>query len=311
MLDRLELFYHITKLGSFSKASQARNISQSALSRSIKMLEHQLGYKVFHRKTSGLELTSKGRKAFDTAEKMYLSLQNLKANDSEENSIRGKIRVSTTISINDCMLQTPLESFMKLHPEIRFEAACNDESLDIYLNEVDVSIRPYDSITPDLTQKHLFTMKAKLFASRSYIEKYGEPKNVDDLDHHRLLTRIQPEMHLYSDIEWPLRVGRPQNNKRQAYFSSNSTESLYRLAKRGYGIFEGYYGMSIWDNANLINILPELEGPCYKFYFIYPNHLRQSRKIKAFEKHLMNHFTHLRKDDVGKPQKAATLKAAS
>jgi len=292
---RLETFYYITKAGGFNKAARLRNTSQPALTNTIQMLEHQLGYKVFKRKSKGIELTSKGKEVFKTAESMYLALEACKVNNDENKGVQGRIRISTTYAINDYMLEKPIEEFFNLYPDIRIESICNDELIDIYLNEVDVAIRPYDPHTPGLIQKHLFTLKPRLYASKAYLKKYGAPKSIADLDNHRLLTRAKPEKNPYSDVDWLLKIGREGKDNRKPFYSSNSSQNLFQLAENGVGIKVSYRGMINHDqSSHLVNILPNIKSPIYKFYLTYPEHIRHTEKIKAFDKHLMNYFAYLR-----------------
>jgi len=64
-LRHLQAFSTLARVNSFSKAAQELCVTQPALSASIKLLENQLGKKLFNRTTHQLELTREGKLALD------------------------------------------------------------------------------------------------------------------------------------------------------------------------------------------------------------------------------------------------------
>ena len=69
--DKFKLFYYVAKAGSFTAAAETLNISQSALSRSIQLLEHQLKVKLFERVPRGLVLTKRGENLLSATERAF------------------------------------------------------------------------------------------------------------------------------------------------------------------------------------------------------------------------------------------------
>jgi len=57
-------------------------------------------------------------------------------------------------------------------------------------------------------------------------------------------------------------------------------------------------------DSNLVRILPELEGPSFDAYFVYPEELRHSKRIAVFRDFLIEEITKVK-------VKAAAAKAAS
>ena len=58
--DRLRLFNIVAQTRNVTEASYILQISQSALSRQMKSLEHELGVKLFYRNSVGVSLTKAG-----------------------------------------------------------------------------------------------------------------------------------------------------------------------------------------------------------------------------------------------------------
>ena len=61
-LSQLRTLIHVAELGSLSKASDTLRVAQPALSRQIKLLEHELRAELFTRNGRGMVLTEAGRR---------------------------------------------------------------------------------------------------------------------------------------------------------------------------------------------------------------------------------------------------------
>ena len=113
------IFYVVASNGNITRASEELNISQPAISKSIKNLEEQLGGALFVRTKRGVILTDEGKEFYEyikhaieyinNAENKFTDLINL-----ETGSI--KIGVSTTLTKE--FLLPYLEEFHNLYPKV-------------------------------------------------------------------------------------------------------------------------------------------------------------------------------------------------
>jgi DNA-binding transcriptional LysR family regulator len=292
MWDRLETFYYVVKAGSFTKAEQVLNKSQSTLSRTVLLLEEQIGYKLLKRKIKGLELTRRGEEVFHTAQRMLMDVRNMQTSLYGKSEMKGDIRISTTYAISNYILAEPLFEFKKQYPEINFEIYCNDQLIDIIQNEVDVAIRPHQENNDEIIQEHLFTLQANLYASPKYLKNYGKPKSIKDLAQHKFIAFSRPESLPYADLEWFLQFQHKKPNS--CILRVNSVEMHFKAAQEGLGIIASYDQMSITKKAGLIKILPNFKGPKIQEHFIYPKNLDGIKKVKELKKFLMTRLKDLR-----------------
>ena len=77
--DKLKIFHAVAEASSFTKASTILNLSQSAISRQIQSLEHELKIKLFERHARGLVLTDNGKYLFQTAHEVISKLKDVEA----------------------------------------------------------------------------------------------------------------------------------------------------------------------------------------------------------------------------------------
>jgi len=279
---------------SYTRAGQELNISQSSLSRQVSALEDQLERKLFIRRSKGVDFTEAGKSLFDFAQKVFFDMQAYKAKFNDDTQeIKGSVKISTTHAIADYILYKVLSKFKHKHPKLTLDIVCSDNLIDLVANEVDVAIRPSDDENQNIIQEHLFTLHAGIYASKDYLDKYGTPKTASDLDNHRLLVRSHSENYPYSDVAWILKVGKTKG-KREPYFISNSSEILFKAAEEGNGLITSYEPMVKGSKRKLVRVLPDLKGPGYKDFIIYPKSLADINKIKLIKDFLLEEFQYLR-----------------
>ncbi len=287
--DKLRVFYYVAKAKSFNRAAQDLNISQSALSRSIQLLEHLLKTQLFNRLSTGLVLTKEGDILFEKVKDMFSSLEDAKSLIQEEMSEPcGSLKVATTVALASLWLVEIVPDFLDTYPDIELDIIGHDEKLDVKAREADVSIRPFIADQPDLIQDYLFSCFLQLYASPEYLKKHGSPRTASDLDKHRIITFGESTIRPYSDIDWPLRVGIKQPDIRKPYISINSSQGACRLAERGLGIVALSKELPGIEKMNLITILPEIKGPIIDLYYVYPSALKNSKRVQVFGKYLMD-----------------------
>lgn len=186
-LSKLRLFYEIAREGNLTRAAEKLNISQPALSRILIMFENRLKTKLFERLSNGMRLTPDGERLYRLAEKIINQVNSFERVFYEkEDEVEGEIKIITTPFVGSEWLVPNLEGFLQKHPGIRIKVFLTSD--DINITEGDVAICTQFLHQPHLIQKPLFTARIRLFASPSYLKKYGVPEKPEDLDNHHLIT---------------------------------------------------------------------------------------------------------------------------
>lgn len=283
--DKLKLFYHVARIGSFTKAAEVLGLSQPALSRSIGILGKTLNTKLFNRRPRGIELTRQGEVLYRFAHKMFLEAEEmtryLHGGDSDP---RGSLKILSTHSISYSWLINYVPCFLEKYPDIRLTIFGDDERTNLY--EADVMIRPYIPHQPDLVQRPLTSFAMNLFASPEYLKKFGTPKTPADLDQHRLISFGGDILHPYGNVNWILRVGIQSENPREPFLQINSSQGLLKAAKLGLGIVELGSQHPALEGADLVKVLPDLKGPVVDVFYIYPEHLKNSKRVTVLADYL-------------------------
>lgn len=99
-LHHLRLFRAVANDGTLTGAARGLNLSQSALSSQIKVLEATLGHDLFERRGRGLVLTEAGRIALDHAEAIFRTAADLTATLADTGRARRALRVGALATLS-------------------------------------------------------------------------------------------------------------------------------------------------------------------------------------------------------------------
>jgi len=285
--DKIRVFYTVAEAGSFTHAGENLHLSQSAVSRQISSLEESLNVSLFHRHARGLILTEQGELLFRTAADVYkkLSITEQRILDNRI-SPEGPLKINTTVAFGSVWLTSRMAGFLELYPRIDVSLALSDDDLDLSMREADVAIRMIAPTQGDLIQRHLLKMPYKVFASPDYLERYGIPKNPCELDNHRTIVYGEGDNPPSSNGNWLLEAGVLKGQTRRATLRVNSIYAILRAVEGGLGIgvLPDYMQR---ESTQLVEVLPESKCPQIDAYFVYPEELRNMKRIAVFRDYLI------------------------
>ncbi len=284
--DKLRVFHAVAEAGSFTHAGDTLNLSQSAVSRQISALEEALQVPLFHRHARGLILTEQGEALNRTVREVFAKLAMTEAllTESKEKPA-GRLKVTTTVGFGSSWLAPRLQGFLESYPDITMSLLLDDNDLDLAMREADVAIRMHPPKQPDLVQRHLMTMQWHVCASPEYLKKYGVPQRPEDLDEHKLILFGQHHPPV-SEVNWLAEAGRRPGNPRRALLDVNSVHAVLLAIRSGLGI-GALPDWAMAENPDLVRVLTDLKGPKVDVYFVYPEELRNSKRVAVFRDFLL------------------------
>lgn len=285
--DKLRIFHAVASAGSFTHAGEELHLSQSAVSRQVANLEHEVKTKLFIRHARGLKLTEQGEMLYRTAHDVFarLNMAETMLKDSTEKPF-GDLKITTTEGLGANWLTPRLTDFIEQYPDVNLKLNFSDRDVDLGLGEADLAIRLHKPTQQDLIARKLFTVHFHIFASPDYLAQYGTPQTVEDLENHKILTYGGNAPSYYKNVNWLETLGRDSRKPREAHLSMNSVYGLKRAAMYGIGLaaLPDY----IIDDANLISVLEHIEAPEFDTYMVYPEELRNSKRLAVFKDFLVS-----------------------
>ncbi len=120
-------FVKTVECGSFTKAAELLNYSQSGISRMIGDLEREWKVTILERGRSGVRLTSEGVRLLPYAKRVCAEYEKLQAEVDEINGLKsGLIRIGTFSSVATHWLPNIIREFQKEYPNIDYELLLGD-----------------------------------------------------------------------------------------------------------------------------------------------------------------------------------------
>ena len=284
--DKLKIFHAVGEAGNFTKATYALKLSQSAISRQIQSLEQELKTQLFQRHARGLSLTENGEYLFKTAREVISKLKDVESTlIDKKDKPSGKLTVTTFVSFGTTWLTPRIQEFMKLNPEMEIELVFDDKELDLSTRQADIGIWARRPKKLNYIQKKLIDIHYHIYGSTKYLEKYGHPKTVSELNKHKFISYGRGAPSPVFNPDWALKLGIKDNKKRKPVMKVNSVYGLLLAVQSGVGLaaLPDYITVSV---PNIVKVLPQVEGPKTEAYFVYPESLKNTARIIAFRNFL-------------------------
>jgi DNA-binding transcriptional LysR family regulator len=284
--DKLKIFHAVAEAGNFTKATYVLNLSQSAISRQIQSLEQTLKTQLFERHARGLSLTENGEYLFKTAHEVISKLKEVESTlIDKRDKLSGKLTVTTVVSFGTTWLTPRIQEFMKLSPEMEIELIFDDRELDLSTRQADIGIWMRRPKQLNHIQKKLIDIHYHIYGSTKYLEQYGHPKTVSELNKHKFISYGKGAPSPVFNPDWALKLGVKDNKKRKPVMKVNSIYGLLLAVQSGVGLaaLPDYITVSV---PNIIKVLPQIEGPKTEAYFVYPQSLKNVARVITFRNFL-------------------------
>ena len=286
--DKLKIFHAVAEAGSFTSATVILNLSQSAISRQIQSLEEDLKVKLFERHARGLTLTENGEYVYKTAHEVISKLKEVETTLSDKkDKPSGKIVVTTVMSFGTTWLTPRIQEFMDLNPEIEVELVFDNKELDLSTRQADIGIFMRRPKQLNYIQKKLIDLNYHIYGSPKYLEKYGYPKTINDLNKHKFISFGKGAPSPVYNPDWALKLGTKDNKKRKTCMRVNSVYGLLLAVQSGVGLAALPDYITV-KQPNIVKVLPNIEGPITEAHFVYPESLKNVARITSFRNFLFS-----------------------
>ncbi len=146
-IESLKVFCDLVETESFTKAAQINNVTQSAVSQQITMLERVFKSLLVERSKKQFRLTREGQVLYDYSKQIIQTHQSLFHKLEElKDIISGTIRVATIYSIGLHDLPPYIKQFMQSFPTVKVDVEyrrSNQVYEDVHSNIVDLGLVAY------------------------------------------------------------------------------------------------------------------------------------------------------------------------
>jgi DNA-binding transcriptional LysR family regulator len=233
-LDDYEAFIAIVNHGSLTAAAKGLGCSLQTISRSLALLERELGTPLLLRTTRRSQVTAAGQ-AFHRRITTAMAEIDLAREEAARHGeiVSGSLRIAASILFAPSYIVPAAASFMQRWPGVEIEFALSDQFADLVADRIDVAVRIGDPPPSALRRRGLARLRRVMFATPAYLERRGRPASPSDLAEHQCVVRtIGPEQDA-----WPLTLeGNVTWTRVRGAFAANDASACNAAVAEGLGI---------------------------------------------------------------------------
>lgn len=284
-LRAVTLFVSTAEMGSFNRTAISHGMSAQAVSKTIQQLERHLGFRLFHRTTRKNALTEDGQRFLEAVRPNLEGLTaalSVARQDAQDQG--GLIRISATRTIGILVLLPLIAAFRELHPNIEFELVLEERFTDLVENRIDIGFRSGTSPEAQVISRRLFPLLLIPCASPAYLEKYGMPNSMQELQTKHVCTGYR-QATTGKLMPWEFEVeGETCFASIPAVFCTNDSgaEMEAVLAGHGAGLLDGLLAAPYLRSGALVPFMVDQISARMGTYIYYPQRSNMPRRVRNF-----------------------------
>lgn len=278
LLDDTSIFAAVIQFGGFSHAAKQLGLSNGLISRRIAQLETKLGVTLIKRTTRQFQLTPEGEMLWQHAQRIQQELDTaVTLINAAAKKPKGIIRISAPFYFGRHYLTPIIMKFLNNFNDIELDLILSNQLLDPIKEQLDLVIRGAGYLDEsslkdsNLKMKLLIREKIALYASTTYLQKFGEPKNAVELLNHKIISYSGTKKRLEHE-RWKYNYKNKANEIiLDPKFRSNDIESALIACITGYGVGK-FTELNVKDalqKKQLRPVLHDYEWGQYNLYAIY------------------------------------------
>lgn len=290
-LSEMEAFATVVDQGGFTDAAKKLGISKSAVSKHVSSLETRLGARLLNRTTRRVSPTEIGLAYYDRARRVLNDAGEADALvTSMQSAPSGMLRVSVATDFGVNHLSPILGGFLHEYPDITVNMVLDNRFVELISEGFDLSVRIGELEDSSLRARKLAETHKQMICSPEYLEEYGRPQRIDDLNEHKLLHYSNQA----NGSVWKLTA--PSGEKRQVrsagWLTVNDGQSLLNAAMGGLGIafLPDFLYAEAMKEGKLVPAIEGLAPETQGIYAVYPPGRYTQPKVRAFIDFLVESF---------------------
>lgn len=181
----MKVFTRVVESRSFVKAAESLQLAAPQVSRTVQALEAHLGARLLNRTTRSISVTDDGEAYYQRSIRVLAEVDEMEAELTHAKlNPKGRLKVNLPALVAKMIIIPALPDFFERYPDIEIEMGLSDRQVDIVEEGVDCVLRTGELEDSGLIARRIGNMRRITCASPAYLEKYGEPKTIEDLHNH-------------------------------------------------------------------------------------------------------------------------------
>lgn len=236
-INDLLAFLAVARERSFTRAAAKLDVSQSALSHTIRRLETRMGLRLLTRSTRSVSPTQAGERLLLSVGPRFEEIESeLNALAELRDRPAGTIRITAGEHAANTLVLPKLETFLPEFPDIKVEVYSENRLADIVAERYDAGVRLGEQVAKDMIAVRIGAdWRMAVVGSQNYFAKSKPPRTPHDLTGHSCINlRLTTYGGLYA---WEFeRNGQKLNVRVDGQLVFNSSTPILKAALAGHGL---------------------------------------------------------------------------
>ena len=287
----MKIFVRIYERSSFTQAADDLGIPRATLTHSMNQFEMWLGTRLLERTTRRVKATLDGEAYYRRCVQLLAELEEAQLAFRQVKP-QGRLRVDVQGMLGKNFVIPALPGFMARYPELELSISEADRYVDLVEEGVDCVLRAGNLIDSSLMGRRVAHLRQITCASPLYLQTFGEPQALADLDHHKAVNFISRATGKQLPFEFMVDEKLTHRDIPSA-ITVFGAEIYTASALAGLGLIQAphYHLAARIEQGLLREVLPQYPPPPMPVSVLYPHNRHMSPRVRVFVDWLSEIFT--------------------
>ncbi len=280
----MQVFTRVVDANSFTRAADTLGLPRATVTTIIQNLEALLQVRLLNRTTRRISLTPDGAAYYEHCARILSEVEETESSFRDAaKGPKGRLRVDVPSIIGRQILIPRLCEFHERYPEVELVIGMGDRMVDLVREAVDCVIRAGELQDSTLVARRIGNIEMINCASPDYLERYGVPQSIDDLQQHLAVQYFSQRTG--RNLDWDFIVDdQPVMVKMRGNVSVNDAEAYVACALQGFGLIQParFTVLPYLESGALVEVLPQLSTSPLPISVAYMQNRHLSPKVRAF-----------------------------
>lgn len=290
LFSAMRTFVRIVERRSFTRAAEDLGMPRSTATGAVKALEARLRVQLLQRTTRTVVPTLDGEAYYNQCTRLLAELEDAEAVFSGARP-RGRLHVDAHGTLARRFIIPRLPEFLEAYPDIALHLTEGDRYVDLLREGVDCVVRAGTLTDSDMVARRVAELREITCASAGYLARHGVPRDLDDLQGHRMVGFRSSATGAVLPLEFTLGAEVRQVMLPCA-LTVGGAESYTGAALAGLGLIQAprYRFTTELESGALREVLPQHPPTPLPISVLYPRAKHLSPRVRVFMDWLVEVF---------------------
>jgi DNA-binding transcriptional LysR family regulator len=280
------VFARVVEEGGFTAAARVLGLPKSSVSRSVALLEDEVGARLLRRSTRKVSTTEAGTAFYERASRGLAAVADAReaAVDLDRN-VHGLVRITAPVDAGVWLLAPIVSAFVERYPDVHVETVLTSRIVDLVEEGFDLALRAGRAVDESLVERKLTPHHLALYASRAYLQQSGAPRTVAELASHRAVLFRAAR----GRATWTLAgTGGEQSVDVQGAVSADDFSYVLEAVIAGAGIGMLPTFVTTTAGRRIVRVLPQWSADSASLRVVHPPSRYMPRRVLVFRDFLID-----------------------